>query len=70
MEDIMLSEDYENMAVKGNSGTISRWLSSMTTDHRGGSGHTERISAFRMKETEPKGVAFRNHGAGVVVPIL
>lgn len=43
MEDTMLSKDYENMAVKGNSVTISGWLSSVTADHRNGPEHTGRI---------------------------
>ena len=35
MEDTVLSKADENMAGKGNSVTISGWLSSMTTDHMG-----------------------------------
>lgn len=43
MGDTMLSKDHENTAVKGNSVTISGWLSSMTTDQRYGPGHTGKI---------------------------
>lgn len=49
MEDTTLSKDYENMAVKGITVTISGWLSSMTTDHRTRPGHTGRTEAFRVE---------------------
>lgn len=43
MEDTVLSKADENMAGKGNSVTISGWLSSMTTDHRNGPARAGKI---------------------------
>lgn len=51
MEGTMLGKASENMAVKGNSYTISEWVSSMTTDRGKGLEHTGKISVFRVQGT-------------------
>lgn len=61
MEDTVLSKADENMAGKGNSVTISGWLSSMTTDHMGLHA-TGRIYCGRENvraENEPEGAGFQ-----------
>lgn len=56
----MLSKDYENLALKGNSVTISGWLSCMATDQERS---VDTLEGFKA-EAEPEGKVFRRHCGG------
>lgn len=72
MEGTVLGKATENMAFKGNSETISEWVSNMTLYHRKGMGHSEKISVSGVEGTskwaESTEVAFGSHR--VTVPVL
>lgn len=67
IEGTVLGKDSENMAVKGNSDTISEWVSSMTIDHRKGLEHTGKIAVLGWKEQPGK---VHQVSLGISPPVL